>query len=296
MNKLKKIGKALLFPHIAVMLILLLVSAAFLGYAMIFLSSEATIAIGAYGLSAYTLTVWCAGIPKLIAAIKTMKNENKYVKIWLDDVRLRMNVSLYGSFFWNVAYGVFWFCIGLYHAAFWYYSMAAYYIFLAVMRFYLSSHTRKYKTGERMREEFIRYRNCGIVFLVMNLALSLIIFFMVYRNRTFYHHKITTIAIAAYTFTAFTLAIINLVKYHKYNSPVYSASKIISLVAACVSMLTLTSTMLTTFGETDSILFRRIMLGSLGGAISVFIITMAIYMIVRASRLLRQLDLNISET
>lgn len=296
MDRLKKIGKSLLFPHIVIMIILLPIAIALLVYSMMFLSSETPIAIASYALSAYTLVIWCVRIPQLITAIKTLKKENKYIKTWVGDVRLRMNVSLYGSFIWNVAYAVSQLCLGLYHSSFWYYSMAAYYIFLAAMRFHLSRHTRKYETGEKLREEFVRYRNCGIVFLVMNLALSLLIFFMVYWNRTFIHHEITTIAMATYTFTTFILAIINLVKYRKYNSPVYSASKIISLVAACVSMLTLTSTMLTTFGEADGILFRKTMLGALGSVISLFTITIAIYMIIRANRSLKQLGFNISET
>lgn len=296
MDRLKKIGKSLLFPHIVIMIILLPIAIALLVYSMMFLSSETPIAIASYALSAYTLVIWCVRIPQLITAIKTLKKENKYIKNWVGDVRLRMNVSLYGSFIWNVAYAVFQLCLGLYHSSFWYYSMAAYYIFLAAMQFHLSRHTRKYETGEKLREEFVRYRNCGIVFLVMNLALSLLIFFMVYWNRTVIHHEITTIAMATYTFTTFILAIINLVKYRKYNSPVYSASKIISLVAACVSMLTLTSTMLTTFGEADGILFRKTMLGALGSVISLFTITIAIYMIIRANRSLKQLGFNISET
>lgn len=296
MDRLKKIGKSLLFPHIVIMIILLPIAIALLVYSMMFLSSETPIAIASYALSAYTLVIWCVRIPQLITAIKTLKKENKYIKTWVGDVRLRMNVSLYGSFIWNVAYAVFQLCLGLYHSSFWYYSMAAYYIFLAAMRFHLSRHTRKYETGEKLREEFVRYRNCGIVFLVMNFALSLLIFFMVYWNRTFIHHEITTIAMATYTFTTFILAIINLVKYRKYNSPVYSASKIINLVAACVSMLTLTSTMLTTFGEADGILFRKTMLGALGSVISLFTITIAIYMIIRANRSLKQLGFNISET
>lgn len=296
MDRLKKIGKSLLFPHIVIMIILLPIAIALLVYSMMFLSSETPIAIDSYVLSAYTLVIWCVRIPQLITAIKTLKKENKYIKTWVGDVRLRMNVSLYGSFIWNVAYAVFQLCLGLYHSSFWYYSMAAYYIFLAAMRFHLSRHTRKYETGEKLREEFVRYRNCGIVFLVMNLALSLLIFFMVYWNRTFIHHEITTIAMATYTFTTFILAIINLIKYRKYNSPVYSASKIINLVAACVSMLTLTSTMLTTFGEADGILFRKTMLGALGSVISLFTITIAIYMIIRANRSLKQLGFNISET
>ena len=289
MEALKKIGKAVLFPHIAVMIILLPIATVFLIYSMAFLETDTIPAYISYMLAAYTLTVWCFKIPKFIATIKNIKNENKYVKLWSGDVQLRMNVSLYGTFILNVVYAVFQLCLGLYHASFWYYSMAGYYICLAVMRFYLSRHTSKHKAGGRMREELIRYRNCGIVFLVMNFTLSLMTFFIVYWDKTFIHHEITTIAMAAYTFTTFTIAIINIVKYRKYKSPVYSASKAISLAAAWVSMLTLTSTMLTTFGEGNEILMRRIMLGSLGGVISVFIIGMAIYMIANAGKQLRKI-------
>jgi len=141
-----------------------------------------------------------------------------------------------------------------------------------------------------MLEELKKYRACGIVLLIMNLTLALMIFFMVYWNRTFHHHEITTIALAAYTFTALTFAIINTVKYRKYNSPVYSASKAISLASACVSMLTLESTMLTTFGDgTMRLTGRRILLGISGGAISVFIIAMAIYMIVKGTKKIKLL-------
>ena len=122
----------------------------------------------------------------------------------------------------------------------------------------------------------------------MNLALALIIFFMVYWNRTFQHHMITAIAMAAYTFTALIAAIINVIKYRKYNSPVYSASKAISLTAALVSMLTLESTMLTTFSdETMTALGQKLMLGLTGGAISALIVAVAVYMIVTGTKKLK---------
>lgn len=288
----KKIGKALLFPHIAIMIILIPIATVFLVYSMVFLGTESVTAIISYVLAAYTLTVWCFKIPYLIRFLKTFKKENKYARIWQDDTRLRMNVSLYGTLIWNTAYAVFQLGLGFWHHTFWFYSLAGYYIALAVMRFFLVRHTRRHKPGEKMREELIKYRACGIVFLIMNLALALIIFFMVYWNRTFIHHEITTIGLAAYTFGSLTMAIINVFKYRKYNSPVYSASKAISLAAACVSMLTLESTMLTTFGDgTMDLASRRIMLGASGGVISVFIIVMAIYMIVQATKKIKLLGI-----
>ena len=158
------------------------------------------------------------------------------------------------------------------------------------MRFFLVRHTRKYAPGERMKSELKRYRACGWVFLVMNLALALIVFFMVYWNRTFEHHMITAITMAAYTFIAFTLAIVNVIKFKKYNSPVFSASKAISFAAACVSMLTLTSTMLTTFDDgTMDAFTEKMMLGGVGVAVSGVIVVMAIYMIVQGTRKLKKL-------
>ncbi len=287
---LKKIGKALLFPHIAIMIVLVPVATVLLVGSMVFVGTESVIAYISYVLAAYTLTVWCFKIPYLIKFFKTFKDENKYARMWLDDAHLRVNVSLYGSLAWNALYGIFQLWLGFYHHTFWFYSLGAYYICLGVMRFFLVRHTRKYAPGERMQTELKKYRACGWVFLVMNLALSLIVFFMVYWNRTFEHHMITAIAMAAYTFTAFTVAIVNVIKYKKYNSPVFSASKAISLAAALVSMLTLESTMLTTFSdETMTATTQKWMLGATGGTISLFIVAMAVGMIWKASKELKKL-------
>ena len=226
----KKIGKALLFPHVAIMILLLPVATLLLVGSMVFVGTETVIAYISYVLAAYTLTVWCVRLPTLIRFVKTFKDENKYARLLQDDTRLRVNLSLYGSLAWNTLYGLFQLWLGFVHHTFWFYSLGAYYICLAVMRFFLLQHTRKYAPGERMRNELVKYRACGWVFLIMNLALALIVFFMLYWNRTFEHHMITAIAMAAYTFTAFTVAIVNVVRYRKYNSPVFSASKVYTVL------------------------------------------------------------------
>lgn len=286
----KKIGKTLLFPHIAVMIILIPIATVFLVYSMVFMGTESVVAILSYVLAFYTLAVWSLRVPDLIEFFRNFKDENKYARRWLDDARLRVNTSLYGGLLWNTAYALLQLGMGFWHHTFWFYSLAGYYILLAVMRFFLVRYTTKNKPGEKMREELIRYRICGIVFLVMNLTLTLMIFFMVYWNRTFEHHEVTTIALATYTFTAFTRAVINIIKYRKYNSPVYSAAKAISLASASVSMLILEATMLTTFNDgTIDLAGRRIMLGCTGAVVSIFIVMMAIYMIVQSTKKLRVL-------
>ena len=129
---------------------------------------------------------------------------------------------------------------------------------------------------------------CGSLLLFMNLALAIIIFFIVYWNRTFYYNEIITITLATYTFVTLTFAIIDSIKYRKYNSPVYSSAKLITLISAGVSIMTLEATMLTTFGADNSPRFRQIMLGATRVVLSVFTITMAIIMIVKGSRLYKQ--------
>ncbi len=286
----KKLGKALLFPHGAILVLLLPVAALFLIYAMAVLGTENAVSYVSYVLAAYTLTVWCVRILAIVRGVKRFRAQNKFARRWLADERLRVKVSLYASQGWNVAYAVLQLCLGLLHHSFWFYSMAGYYLSLAVMRLSLARYTARHGTGEDRRAEFYRYRACGWVFLLMNLALSLMIFFMVYWNRTFHHHEITAIALAAYTFTALTAAIVGTVRYRRYNSPVYSASRAISLAAACVSMLTLESTLLTTFGDGSvTPLMRRLMLGISGGAVSLLILLMAIAMIVRGTKALRSL-------
>ncbi len=287
--KWKKLAEVLLFPHVAVMLILIPVSVSFLVGAMLYFATDSLPAILSYVLSAYTLTVWCLQLPRLVRRLRVFRAENKYAKRWQEDTRLRVNLSLFGSLIWNTAYGIFQLWLGFYHHTFWFYSLAAYYISLAVMRFFLVRHTRVNRPGVRMREELLRYRACGWIFLLMNLALTLMIFFMVYWNRTFTHHEITTIAMAAYTFTSFSFAIVNMVRYRRLGSPVYSAAKAISFASACVSMLTLTSTMLTTFGdETMDLSARRLMLAATGAAVSAVILAMAVYMIVKGNQRLKR--------
>lgn len=281
----KKIGKALLFPHIALLLLLLPLSTAAVIYALTNPEANAIFVYGSYALSAYTLTVFCARIPRIIRFAKTFRTKNRYAQRWFGDTRLRMNASLLFATLWNAGYGILQLGLGVYHRSAWFYSLAGYYICLALMRFFLVRHSVKNHPGEKMREELRKYRTCGWIFLLMNLALSVMMFYMVAKDHAVRHHEITTISMAAYTFLTFTVAIINVIRYRKYESPIFSAAKAISLAAASVSMLTLESTMLVTFsGDGLPTLTRRLFMGISGAAVFLFIIAMAIYMIVQSTK------------
>lgn len=289
METFKKICKALLYPHTAVIICLIPVSTVLLLISFFKFDTEHPVSYVSYVLSAYTLTVVCMKIPKFVKYFKRVKNENEYVARYRSDAQLRVKISLYISVFINSFYAVFQLGLGLTHDSFWFYSLSAYYILLVLMRFFLLRDVRGLRPGEDIISEFKRYRFCGIILLIMNQVLVAIVFFMTYFGRTFEHHQITTIAMAAYTFTSMTLAIVNLIKYRKYKSPILSACKIVNLAAASVSMLTLESTMFSSFGSAVDHELQEHMIFITGAIVCIFIIWLAIFMISVSTKELKHL-------
>ena len=284
METLKKIGKALVFPHIAIVLIIVPFAFFLLGYAALFVPGMEIIHYVSYVASAYALTIFCCRIPQMIRFFKRTRQENQYVVRYLSDAHLRVNISLYISLAINTAYALMQFGMGLTHRSVWFFALCAYYLLLAVMRFFLLKHTRTHETAQSSKLEWLNFRFCGILLLFMNSTLGAMVFYMTWQGRTFRHHEITTIAMAAYTFFTFTKAIIQVVKFRKYNSPVYSATKVVGLTSALVSMLTLENAMLTAFSEEGQETFILIMNAATGTVVTVTVLAIAIYMIVISTK------------
>ena len=289
----KKIGNGLLFPHPLVTGLLFPMAVVLMLWGMLTRGTEDPLTIVFCALSFYGLVLVCLRIPDIIRWVQRFRRENKYYLLYKNDVQLRINLSLYFAVGFNAVYALFQLCLGLRHHSAWFYAMAGYYLLLALMRLSLVRHTRQYAAGEDSHTEWRKYRFCGWLLLVMNLALAIFTLYFVFRIRVFLHHEITTIAMAAYTFTALTLAIVNVIRYRKYGSPAYSAAKAISLASATVSMLTLENALLTTFGQDSSEVFRQIMLGTSGVAVILVVQGIALYMIVNAGK---KLHINISQT
>lgn len=289
-NKLnwKKIGLSILYPHIAVLISLFPISILFLILSLVYLKTTSILAILSYLLSFYVLIIVSFRIPRILNFFKSFKEQNKFMQRWSSDVNMRINISLYTSLAWNIAFASFHLVLGFHHKSFWFFSIFAYYTILGIMRFFLVKRGKIQMTKDIKIYELKKSIICGWLLIPMNLALAVIIFFIVYWNKTFTHHMITVIAMSAYTFTTFTYAIINLVRYKKYNNAVYSSAKIISLIAGCVSILTLETSMLTTFGSTENRYFRNIIISLTGFAVVSFAITMAIIMIMKGNKKLKQ--------
>lgn len=289
MERFKKLLWKLLFPHKAIIILSVPIATALLIYAFAYENANVVITYFSYVFSAYSLTIVCAKAPILFRKIRAVKNRNKYITLYQSDAQLRVKISLYSSVALNILYALLQLFSGFQFHSIWFYALAGYYTLLAIMRFFLLKDTRRIVAGENQFYEFLVYRLCGILLLLMNLTLGVIVFYIVWQNRGFEYHYIHTIAMAAYTFTSMTLAIINVIRYRHYKSPIMSASKIISLIAALVSLLSLETAMITAFGEAGNDSFRQIMTAITGAAVCLLILTMAIYMLLHSTKQIKKL-------
>ncbi|MBR2465853.1 MAG: hypothetical protein IKB38_02840 [Clostridia bacterium] len=288
-QKNSKLINHLLFPPIGILLIFIPSSFTFLIYALIFIGTKSPLSYTSYVLAFYSLLLISLRVPGIIRSFKFLKSNNKHVKRFIEDSRFRINVSLYCALILNTAYALFQLGLGFRHMSAWYYSTSVYYILLALIRFFILRHTRAHEPKAQLRAELVRYGLTGGFMLVMNLTLTAIILLLLFRKTSFAHHEITTITMAAYTFAALSVSIIGYVKYRRHGSPLFSASSILSLNAALVSMLTLEASMLDTFGTASGAAFRLTMLTLSGGAVFVFNTAIAIFMIIKAFKELKKL-------
>ena len=286
MEKIYRILRRFLYPPVWLAVLLVPVSAAALAVTFVSGKTESVSAVIGYVLSAYTLAVICVWIPEIVRVCIRFKNRNRYLIRYRGDVSLRIRISLYTSLTVNLLYAVLQLINGMENHSVWYYTLAGYYALLAVLRFFLLKDIRKNRRSRE--EEYRRYRFCGIFLLMIHVLLTVITVYIVYQNRGFSHGEIVTIAMAAYTFYSVTMAVVNVLKYRKHETPTVLAAKSVSFSAALISLLSLETAMLSAFGSAESPLLRRIITAVTGFVVCTIVLASAVYMIIRGTRELRK--------
>ncbi len=210
---------------------------------------------------------------------------NKY----MTDIGYKVRVSLYISLGINVAYAGFKLVSGIIYGAFWFDAFAVYYLLLTVIRFLLLRYMRKPHNRRDLITEFRRYRLCGILMLILNIALTGVVTHMMIQNAAYAYHEIVIIIMATYSFYAVTVSVIDLVRYRKHERPIVSAAKSIRFTAALVSLLSMEASMLAKYSNDEA--FRRLVISLTGVGVCLFVMAMSVYMIVRANRVIRKLTM-----
>lgn len=145
----------------------------------------------------------------------------------------------------------------------------------------------KKETSDK-NDELRRYRMCGCMLFLINVALVGITILAVKKNAGFSYPGYLIYVMAMYAFYSVITAVMNLVKYRKYGSPILSAAKVINMSTALVSIFSLETAMLAQFGSESTEHFRVIMTALTGTGVSLIVVGMAVFMIVRSGVLIKR--------
>lgn len=151
------------------------------------------------------------------------------------------------SLFINLAYAVYNAAIGFYTHSWWFVTLFMYFSVLSVTRFSLLR--IKYKSSGNLSLELFAEKFTGIMFIIISVSLIGTVILSVIDNHGTKYHKIVMITIALYVFIKMTLAVINVIKARKNDSPVIKTLRGISFADAFVSVFSLQRSMLVSFGE-----------------------------------------------
>lgn len=291
MKQWRKACKKLLYPGAGGVVLAVLLGGGSLALTFLVFGADSPFAYVSYLLSSYGLIVLVAAAVPLTGTIRRRIMAVPLARRYAADRYFQVRVSLLLSFLINLCYAGCKLACAVLYLSFWEGALAVYNILLCAVRVYLLRHLPKDEQDEPERDArcvLRQYRAIGIALILLDLALSGIAVQIV-RDGYGYSYPGTLIyAVACHTFYSLTLAVINIVKYHRFHSPLLSAAKDVNLTTALVALFNLETAMVGQFGGDDAA-FRLTMTAGTAAAVCAFVLGMAIYMVASANRKLRKL-------
>ena len=256
--------------------------------ALLFLSgsTKGAAAYTVYSMSAYSLTVLTAAMPGLLrrwrvafqqcAAVQRFRR-SRLGGQYLNDLSFRGRVSIYQGMAVDLLYVVFRAAAGIRYASVWFLTMAVYYLALGGLRAYLAVCYRRRSPAA----EYRCYRRTAWLLFLLNIPMGGMIALMV-RTNSGYSYPGTVIYLSAlYTFYAMGLSIVNLVRFRRLGSPILSAAKVLSFIAALMSVLGLQTAMIAQFSAGNDG-YRRMMNTITGSCVYGAVIVIAACMLLHS--------------
>ena len=288
MKHRKTILRKLLYPSKWVLFFIPLLSFAALIFVFASGNTKSTPAYFCYCMSAYSLTIWIAALPRLAKRIKSLVTGSKIVRKaasspitgrYLSDLAYRGSVGIYRGMAVNFFYVDFRIVAGIRYTSVWFISMAVYYLVLGGLRLYLVVCYRRRSPDSERR----CYHKTAWLLFLLNIPMGGMIVLMVRTNSGFSYPGYIIYLSALYTFYTMTVSVKNLVKYRRLGSPILSAAKVLNFVSAMMSILGLQTAMISRFSENGEG-YRRMMNAITGGFVYGIVILIAVYMLLHSRK------------
>ena len=295
---MKKLLDKLLKPRRFTLVLTYFLTIVFIALAMVMLFVDYTgsileiLAYTSFGLAGislsytvYTIVIYAPGFKgRLIAYLESREITRKFLKNWGFRTLVTSTFSFGMTLFSSVTNAY----LGISERSIWFGALAAYYIFLAIMRWVLLIYHRKKRDFES--EAMLRakkYTRCGVWLLILNAALSSAIAQMIFDDRSFEYKDWLIYAFAAYAFYKIFSAVKNVIKARRQDDMTIRAIREINMVDAAVSILALQTALLHTFSDAsvDISLFNTLT----GSAVSLFSMFLSISMIARGSKSIKEI-------
>jgi len=163
--------------------------------------------------------------------------------------RQQIIIFTMGSLIINLSYSMYNALLGIMQKSLWFLTMGIYYAILSIMRMIAVRGEYKQDKKTQMPKEISIMRTTGIMLFLLTFTLTGSICLSLKYDLAKSYGTITMITIATYTFPKIVIAVINLVKAKKQDSPLIITIRNISISDALVSMLSMQMSMFATFGK-----------------------------------------------
>lgn len=247
-----------------------------------------------YCMSAYSLTIWLAALPRLIKEMKTAIMTSRFMRKvssskitgrYLNDLAFRGNVSIYQGMAVNAFYVVFRIVARIRYASVWFISMAVYHLVIGGLWAYL---VVCYRRRDPELERRCYHTTAWLIFL-LNIPMGGMIVLMVRTNSAFSYPGSIIYLSALYTFYTMVTSVLNLVKFRKLGSPILSAAKVLNFIAAMMSILGLQTAMISRFSENGES-YRKMMNAITGGFVYGIVILIAVIMLLHSRKTRKKVE------
>ncbi|WP_337399901.1 hypothetical protein [Congzhengia sp.] len=184
------------------------------------------------------------------------------------------------NFIVNSLYALGNFALGIWSKSYWFLTMGAYNLILAIMR--VSVVLSNKKNEKNISEIFIQ-RFIGVMIILLGCILCGSVYLSINFDVAHKFHEIIMITIATYTFTKITLAIINYVKRSKLNSHIISTIRCIALCDATASLYSLQKSMLVSF-EGMTVNDIRLMNILTGASVVIIVVVLGVLLLKKSKK------------
>ena len=247
-----------------------------------------------YGLStlalAYLVYLAIYYTPKIKDSIIKSMKKHRFTNEMLTSYGYRSTIFAIFSFIINITYAIFQGVFAILSRSIWFGALATYYIAISLIRgglVFISGKKQKNKNEFTLEKQIKSYRNCGIYLILLNFALIGALVQLVLTNNGFRYAGLMIYCMATYAFYKLTMSVYNLFKAKKHNDYTIQSIRNISFADSLVSILALQTALLYEFSANYSSSLPNALTG---GAVSLTIIGIGLYMVISGCKKLKNLQ------